>query len=407
MSRTNFSPKLTALLVLVMLTVTASSARAQTESVLYSFCPQSGCADGREPFAGLVMDAEGSLYGTTYYGGAFEQGAVFKIAAPETETVLYSFCSQPGCADGSGPVADVVFDKKGNLYGTTLNGGANDLGAVFQVAPSGVETVLYSFTGGTSDGSSPYAGLLIDKKGNLYGTTVYGGRAGKGTVFMLTPSKKSGWTETVLYSFGTQGGDGEYPHTSLIMDKEDNLYGTTYNGGANGVGGTVFKLTTSGAETVLYSFCSRQNCADGEGPYAGPLLDKKGTLYGTTYSGGAGGYGTVFELSSTGVETVLYSFTGGDNDGRQPEAGLVMDKKDNLYGCTSAGPGNNLGVLFELLPGKKGTPWSFKTVHAFNEGTGDGTNPIGTPILDTEGDLFGATMSGGQYGFGTVFKVAP
>ena len=208
----------------------------------------------------------------------------------------------------------------------------------------------------------------------------------------------------MLHSFAPNGTDGFSLFGGLI--KKGNLYGTTYGGGKNGYG-TVFKMTSSGTETVLYNFCPVPGCADGEFPYAGLVMDKKGNLYGTTLYGGANNYGTVFEVSAAGTHTVLYSFTGGSTDGYDPFAGLVMDKKGNLYGASAYGSGNSDGVVFELSPGEKGEPWTFKSLHAFDTGSGDGLAPFGTLILDTEGNLYGTTVDGGANSIGTVFKVTP
>jgi len=255
------------------------------ETVFYSFGSQSG--DGLNPYAGLVKDKTGNLYGTTFWGGAYGAGTVYRVTAKGKETVLHSFQSQSG--DGYYPYAGLVMDKTGNLYGTTYGGGAYGEGTVYKVAPAGTETVLYSFGSQAGDGANPFAGLIMDKKGNLYGTTDWGGTYGAGTVYKVTPAG----TETILYSFGSQSGDGANPQACLVMDKTGNLYGTTYGGGAYG-SGTVYKVTPAGIGTVLYSFGSQPG--DGETPVAGLVMDKTGNLYGTTANGGAHGAGTVFKL---------------------------------------------------------------------------------------------------------------
>ena len=259
-----------------------------TETVLYFFCSQTNCTDGAFPEAGLIVDSAGNFYSTTYEGGAYGRGTVFKLAPNGTETVLYSFCVKTNCTDGYGPVAGLVEDKKGNLYGTTFAGGASNAGTVFKLSPNGTETVLHSFTGG-SDGSDPRAGLIM-KGGNLYGTTEYGGANGDGTVFEVT---RDG-TETVLHVFGDNGLYGAEPEGGLIEDSAGNFYGTTAAGGANGAnnGGTAFRLAPNGTETVLHSFTGG---SDGDDPVAG-LIMKGGHLYGTTSGGGASNYGTIFEV---------------------------------------------------------------------------------------------------------------
>jgi uncharacterized repeat protein (TIGR03803 family) len=278
---------LTLAVFFALLLIGAHPALAQTETVLYSFGSQSD--DGYYPFAGLVFDKKGNLFGTTVSGGADGYGTVFELTTAGTEKVLYSFGSQPG--DGQSPEAGLVFDKKGNLFGTTVSGGADGYGTVFELTTAGTEKVLYSFGSQSGDGQSPYAGLVFDKEGNLYGTTEKGGADGYGTVFELTAAG----AEKVLYNFGSQPGDGQRPYASLVFDEKGNLYGTTEYGGAY-TEGTVFELTAAGAEKVLYSFGSQT--VDGGYPYAGLVFDKDGTgLYGTTVSGGADNYGTVFEVT--------------------------------------------------------------------------------------------------------------
>ena len=402
MGVTKISRVIVALTFLFALLAVALPALAQTETVLYSFGSQSG--DGANPYAGVIWDAEGNLYGTTVNGGANGgangYGSVFKLTPSGTETVLHSFASNG--TDGVYPYAGLFMDTEGNLYGTTYQGGANGYGTVIKLTPSGTETVLHSFSANGFDGVYHYGGLVMDKKHKLYGTTDVGGEYGVGTVFKLTPSGP----ETVLHSFAPSGTDGFSLFAGLIMGKKHNLYGTTYAGGKNGYG-TVFKMTSSGAETVLYNFCPRPGCADGEFPYAGLVTDRKGNLYGTTLYGGANNYGTVFEVSATGTHTVLYNFTGSSTDGYDPFAGLVVDKNGNLYGASAYASGNSYGVVFELSPGKKGAPWTFKSLHAFETGSGDGLAPFGTLILDTEGNLYGTTVDGGANTIGTVFKVTP
>jgi uncharacterized repeat protein (TIGR03803 family) len=269
--------------------------------------------------SGLIIDANGNLYGTTEFGGGGYpgNGVVFKVSPAGEETDLYHFCSQTNCADGSYPLAGVVMDQAGNLYGTTADGGANQgvygmtacgtgCGVVFKVSPEGAETVLYNFCAQTNcvDGSVPYAGLVLDQAGNLYGTANYGGayyacniyyNYGCGVVFKLNPEGE----ETVLYNFCAQTNcvDGAYPEAGLIFDKNGNLYSTTVEGGANNNHGAVFKLTPKGKETVLYSFCAQTNCTDGGGISNAGLVFDKGNLYGTTVGGGAENHGVAFKLT--------------------------------------------------------------------------------------------------------------
>jgi len=313
--------------------------------VLYSFCSQTGCTDGSEPYAGVIVDSAGNLYGTTVQGGADGQGTVFKLAPDGTETVLHSFCAQQYCADGEWPYAGLIADSSGNLYGTTLPGGAADDGAVFKIAKKGKETVLHSFA--VADGYRPYAGLIADAQGNLYGTTTEGGAADYGTVFELATNG----TETVLYSFCGQShcADGSGPEAGLIMDSSGNLYGTTYEGGGYG-DGTIFKLAPNAMETVLYSFCTSMPCRDSKLPYAALIMDKSGNLYGTT-TGIPRDHGTVVKLAPDGTATVLHAFTGTlGSDGAEPYASLTEDAQGNLYGTTEEGGTHDYGTVFKVTP---------------------------------------------------------
>ena len=375
-------------MVMVAQVVVATPSAAQADktfTVLYSF--KGSGTDGAFPYAGLVRDTAGNLYGTTAFGGAFGAGTVFKLDPAGVETVLFSF---NGGSDGKYPSAGLVRDAAGNLYGTISDGGAFGRGAVFKVDATGTKSVLYSFRGGATDGQLPYAGLVGDATGNLYGTTFGGGALGRGTVFKLATTG----VETVLYSF-KGGADGKYPFAGLIRDASGNLYGTTFYGGASGQG-TVFKLDTTGAETVLYAF---KRGADGQGPYAGLVRDPTGNLYGTTFYGGASGQGTVFKLDTTGVETVLHSFTG-PSDGAQPYAGLVRDAASNLYGTSQNGGFFGFGTVFRL-----DTTGKMTVLHHFAEGP-DGQKPYAGLVRDAASNLYGTTSQGGALGLGTVFKLS-
>jgi uncharacterized repeat protein (TIGR03803 family) len=374
------------------------AALAQRETVLYSF---TGSPDGAGPYAGLVFDKKGNLYGTTKYGGTASYGTVFKVTTSGKETVLYSFTGE---SDGAYPYAGLVFDAKGNLYGTTFNGGGGysycDLGCgtVFKVYPSsGKEVVLHRFClqpNNCKDGAEPWAGLVFDGRVNLYGTTYYGGAHMDGTVFKVQTSGR----EMVLYSFCSQSkcADGGQPVGGPALDKEGNLYGTTYSGGAYDLG-TVFEVTSSRQETVLYSFAG---FPDGASPNAGLVLDKEGNLYGTTVYGGTAFDGTVFEVTPSGQETKLYSFTG-DPDGAYPYTGLVFDKEGNLYGTTAVGGAANLGTVFKVTPSGQET-----VLHSFT-GAPDGAYPYPVLVFDGRGNLYGTTYEGGAYNGGTVFKLVP
>ena len=371
----------------------AVSCVSATDTVLYSF-DFSGTPDGNRPEASLVMDGAGNLYGTTYFGGAHDvefegDGTVFKVSPDGTENVLYSFAG--GVADGSDPVGGLIMDSSGNLYGTATGGGANGVGAVFKLSAGGTETLLHAFAGGTSDGANPASGLIMDGAGELYGTTSGGGAHGDGTVFEIG----AGGQETVLHAFAG-GTDGADPVAGLIMDSAGNLYGTTEQGGPSG-NGTVFKISASGAESILYAFGAG---IDGRYPRSVLVRDSAGNLYGTTRDGGTFGYGTVFKLSPAGVESIVYSFTGGTADGANPMAGLVMDGAGNLYGTTEQAGAYGYGTVFKVS--SAGTE---SDVHAFGKGT-DGQNPDAALIMDSAGNLYGTTALGGTDGSGTVFEVS-
>jgi uncharacterized repeat protein (TIGR03803 family) len=357
------------------------------EKVIYSFA---GGTDGMDPEAGLLRDSKGNLYGTTLSGGTTGWGTVFRLTAAGTEKILYSFT---GGADGGNPTASLIADSQGNLYGTTFNGGTSGGdGTVFRLNSAG-ESVLYRFTGGT-DGAHPRGGLVRDSQGNLYGTTGAGGQYGLGVVFKVTP----GGQETVLHSFNNADGSG--PEASLILDSQGNLYGTTAFGGITVLFGTVFKVTTAGAFTSLYKF---GGSGDGQNPTSPLIRDEQGNLYGTTENGGAKGGGTVYKLTPSGRETILYNFTGGA-DGAMPEGSLVRDGAGNLYGTTIAGGNTNCapscGVVYKLTPaGQEQVLYSFDTF------SGAAPNAGLTP--DGKGGAYGTTTHGGANFAGTVYQVGP
>ncbi len=288
------------MLVSAVLAIGSAQAQAYNETVLYSF--KGDGTDGTNPYAGLVQDTQGNLYGTAYQGGMNAVGTVFMVDTTGKETLLYTFTGTMG--DGAYPIGGLVRDGQGNLYGTTNQGGTSGRGTVFKLDTTGKETVIHSFTGG-ADGTTPYAGLVQDTQGNLYGTTPQGGTSNKGAVFKVDTTGK----ETVLYSFTGAKGDGEYPFAGLVQDTQGNLYGTTSQGGTSGLG-TVFKLDTTGKETVLYSFTGTGG--DGANPYTGLVRDTPGNLYGTTRMGGdpTCQCGTVFKVDTTGKETVPHWHVG-------------------------------------------------------------------------------------------------
>jgi uncharacterized repeat protein (TIGR03803 family) len=359
--------------------------RAGQLTTVYSFCAQTNCTDGSPYLAGLVLATDGNLYGTTYLGGANNAGTVFKITPGGTLTTLYSFCSQTSCTDGADPFAGLIQGTDGSFYGTTEYGGA--CGTVFRITPAGALTMLYSFSG--TDGQSPTGTLVQASDGNFYGTTAGGSGAcpeNAGTVFKITPAGEL----TTLYSF--DGNDGAlpigglvqadgylygttseldsglltgtvfkispagrlttlvsfnrpraaWPWAGLVLATDGNLYGTTSGGGAYG-GGTIFKITPSGASTPLYNFCAQTGCTDGAGPVAGLVQATDGNLYGTTAGGGAYGYGTVFTLSmglGPFVETLPTS-------GKVGRAVVILG--NNLTGSTSV-TFNGTPATFTVVP---------------------------------------------------------
>lgn len=387
-------------------------ARAATLRVLYRFPGGSG---GETPFGRLALDADGNLYGTTVFGGGNPCshgacGIVFKIAHHGPESIVYAFKGQ---RDGGTPYSGVIVDKAGNLYGTTSEGGSKNCsgygcGTVYRISPGGRESVLYAFQGG-ADGATPGGDLIEDEAGNLYGTTILGGTSGRcgnlgcGTVFKLSPDGE----KTTLYSL--PGGDSSYPHGTLLRDGSGNLYGTA----AGAPTGTVFKVSPDGEGVTLHTF---GGAGDGASPHAGLVSDQTGALFGTTAAGGlltrcrGEGCGTVFRLDPDGAETILHAFRG-TKDGSNAVGGVVMDKAGNLYGATSSGTSafnchrGICGTIYKVAPdGTHTVLYTFK-------GREDGSDPIDTLIFDkNQKHLYGTASSGGGcHDFvckkGTVFEL--
>ncbi len=378
--------------VLASMALAPQWTQAQAYNELHRF---TGGADGATPSAGLVLDDSGNFYGTTATGGASNLGTVFKLDTTGTKTVLHSFAGGP---DGAVPHAGLVLDGLGNLYGTTTAGGASNFGTVFKLDTTGTETVLHTFTGGAA-GKNPSSGLILDPFGSLYGTAG-GGASNFGIVFKLDITG----TETVLHNF-TGGATGRNPSGGLVLDAAGNLYGTTGEGGVNRAAcladyflgcGIVFKLDTTGTETVLYTFTGG---ADGRNPQGGLVLDASGNLYGTGIAGGTSDLGVVFKLEPTGKETVLYSFNG-NSGGYYPQGTLIFDQTDNLYGTTFAGGASNFGTVFELDTTGKET-----VLYSFTRET-DVTTPNAALLLGAGGNLYGTT-AGNASDFGTVFDLSP
>jgi uncharacterized repeat protein (TIGR03803 family) len=386
--------------VLALCATAANALPAQTVTTLYSF----DGADGANPRADLVQAANGDFYGTTVSGGANNNGTVFKITPGGALTTLYSFCSQSGCGDGAFPYAAVVQAANGNFYGTTVNGGANHDGTVFKITPSGKLTTIYNFCSQSAcaDGAYPYAGLVQAANGDFYGTTYGGGARNYGTVFNITASG----TLTTLHSFCSQSGcaDGAYPYAGLVQAANGDFYGIASEGGAD-AGGTVFKLTSSGTLTTLYSFCSQNLCTDGFDPVAGLIQATNEDFYGTTEVGGANSAGTVFQITSSGTLTTLYSFCSqsGCMDGGYPYAALVQGTNGDLYGLASEGGVSGAGTVFKIT--RSGTPTALYSFCS-QSGCTDGELPNAGLVQATNGDFYGTTYYGGANGDGTIFRLS-
>jgi len=381
------SAALTLIAVLVLAVVTTQPAQAQTFTVLYNFAGPT--SDGAYPYAILLRDKAGNLYGTTYYGGSGYAGTVYKIDTTGTETTVYNFT---GGSDGGYPFASLIGDSAGNLYGTTADGGTSGQGTVFKIDTTGAESVLYNFAGGTTDGCYPYGGILTDVGGNMYGTTGSCGAYSEGTVWKIDTTG----TETLLHSFAGGSTDGAYPYYTTLIRKKGSMYGLTEGGGASSTG-VVYRINRkSGAVTVLHSFAG--GTTDGCYPYGTPTIDPKGNLYGTTDSCGASSQGTVWEVSKKGTATLVHSFAGGTTDGAYPLDGLNRDSKGNLYGVTEEGGANSTGTVFELS--KNGT---ITLLHSFSYSS-DGGYPVGA-VIRVKGTISGTAVDGGSSGYGTVWQL--
>jgi len=398
----------------------------------------------------LVKDAAGNLYGTTSAGGAFacNCGVVYMISPPASgsgvwsETILHTFQGYPG--DGGVPLANLTLDSAGNLYGTTLIGGAAQAGTVFELSPPAPgqtlwsESILYEFSGAEGDGQFPYSSLLVDAAGNLYGSSFLGGSSNQGMAFeLLAPTGgATGWSLRPLHSFAG-GTDGANPISGLTVDSHGDLYGTTFTDGVSGItGGTVYELVPGGGvftESVLHTFIGATpgGAIDGALPYGNLVLDAQGDIFGTTLAGGGGqiipgelsNAGAVFELSppsgggSAWHETLIHSFNGdtgepATTDGESPYGGLIFDALGNLYGTTAQGGTNDYGTAFRLSPPAAGsTTWTQSVLHNF-QGYPDGVGPYGSLLLGASGQLYGITRNGTALSViaaqvGTVFEIRP
>jgi uncharacterized repeat protein (TIGR03803 family) len=385
------------------------SAFGQTESVLYNF---TGGSDGSGPTGNLIFDSAGNLYGTTDAGGVDNgrggNGVVFELSPATgggwTETVLYAF--QGGTSDGEVPEGGVVFDTAGNLYGTTDFGGAHNLGTVYELSPAAgggwTEQIIYSFAGGT-DGGGPNGGLVFDTAGNLYGTTYDGGSENLGTVFELSPVAGGGWTKSVILNGTSAGGSNFEENVTLYSGS---LYATAALGGSANVG-SIYRLisTSSGWRGgVIYTFLGG---TDGVQPRA-PAAVRGGQLFGTTDSGGTYGYGTLYELiHGTGgwSKTIVHDFGITTKDALYPTNPLTIGPAGQLYGTSGSGGSAGNGTAFEFV--NSGGAWRERILHNFTGSTTDSGGPAGGVVLDGAGNLYGMGHNGGSFNAGAVFEIVP
>ena len=399
--------------VVSLLAGRAFDANAQTETNLFSFVNLTD--NGSYTGAGLAQGRDGNFYGTTDYGGTSTNcgigvgcGTVFRISPSGIYTTLHSFAGYP--TDGGTPIGKglLVQGTDGNFYGTTRYGGTSancgvgvGCGTVFRISPSGTYTTLHSFAGYPTDGGTPFAGLVQGSDGTFYGTTYGGGANGLGSVFRISPSG----THTTLYSFGNSPDDGDTSFSWLVQGSDGNLYGTTDDGGTNGLG-TVFRISPSGTYTTLYSFGNSP--ADGSDVQAGLVQGSDGNFYGVAGGGGTNSCdcGAVFRISPSGTYTTLYSFGSSPTDGVNAWAGIVQGSDGNFYGVadsggtsTNCGVGVGCGTLFRISP--SGT---YATLYSFGSSSTDGQTPRGLLVQGSDGSFYGTTAYGGTNNIGTVFR---
>ncbi|HEY2444294.1 MAG TPA: choice-of-anchor tandem repeat GloVer-containing protein [Rhizomicrobium sp.] len=404
--------------------------------VLHSFCKKPGCTDGGPSTGGVIADDAGNLFGASDDGGASGLGVVFELAEQNggdkfSYARLHNFCTG-NCKDGSAPEFPLIRDQAGNLYGTTASGGAAGGGVVFELMPGAGRwtlNVLHKFcapdSGTCKEGASPSAGLAYqggaaglpyDGHSPLFGTTAAGGALNGGAVFALM-LENGKWRARSLHDFcpPPSCAGGSRPLGGLLLDSGGNIFGVTNLGGAHDEG-AVFELSPAGSKydyTVIYDFCSQQNCIDGVEPAGGLALDVSGNLYGTTSRLGTHDAGTLFELSPDHGKfdfQVLHQFCDAVNctDGGAPSASLTLDENGNIFGTTTQfGNTTGGGTLFELSPSDSG--WTDTVLYGFCSETNcaDGTFPKSHVILDQAGNLFGTTEAGGSTGAGVVFEFRP
>jgi uncharacterized repeat protein (TIGR03803 family) len=370
-----------ALIAVVLLAGYPARSSAATLTTLHSFL---GGTEGTQPHGPLVQGSDGNLYGTTFAGGVFGAGTVLRINSLGTLTTKYSFS---GNTDGAQPRGALIQASDGDFYGITFSGGlSSNAGTVFSINPAGTLTTLYRFTGG-DDGANPAAGLVQGSDSNFYGTTFGGGSNGMGTVYRINAAGSL----TTLYSFAGVP-DGANPEAELVFGANNRLYGTTFGGGLSGLG-TVFRISTAGTYTSLYSFTGG---VDGANPAASLILGINSNFFGTTFGGGSG-TGAVFRINATGSLTPLYNFTGGA-DGANPAGPLIQGSDGNFYGTTSTGGGNGVGTVFNMTPGG-----ALTTLHTF--GGFDGSSPETGLVQGGVSNYYGTTSAGGTDNAGTIFTL--
>ncbi|HXI82518.1 MAG TPA: choice-of-anchor tandem repeat GloVer-containing protein [Verrucomicrobiae bacterium] len=381
------------LAVIVLVVLFGGSSRAGTNAALTTLHTFSG-ADGSNPQAALVQGSDGYFYGTTQAGGSNNLGTVFQISSTGTFTPLYQF-SGP---DGSDPEAPLVQGSDGNFYGTTVTGGTATnchCGTVFQITSAGILTTLFSFSGDTN-GANPRAALAQGRDGNFYGTTLLlpGGHASSGTVFKVTSSG----TMTTLYTYNGSAFGFPAAHAGLVQDSNGDFYGTTEYGGTDG-NGSVFKIGLDGTFTNLFSITDTNLSYTGEFPCGTLAQGSDSNFYGTTIVGGKTGSGTVFQITPAGTLTTLHFFNPNGTDGANPYAGPVLGSDGNFYGTTGFGGSNSVGDVFRISPSGTFTqPYQFSGP--------DGRNPQAALVQGCDGNFYGTTYQGGTNGAGTVFKLS-
>ena len=409
-----WSKSIWVLAIVILGGMAESRSLAQTFKHLVTFDEKTGSINGEWGMV-LVQGFDGNLYGTTYGGGKYDNGTVFRLTPSDVLTTIYNFCAEKNCMDGANPYGGLVLGNDGNFYGTTYFGGTNGTGTVFKITPSGVHTPIFNFCpngGDCKEGYDPQAPLVLGTDGNFYGITIGGGTTNNGVIFKLTP----GGTETILHDFCTKPTcpDGSGGFAPLVESTDGNFYGTTMAGGGSdhctGGCGSVFKITPEGAFTTLYGFC-KTSCSDGQAPYGGLVQGNDGNFYGTTaFAGPTMGIndGTVFKITAAGTLTTLYGFCplgGGCADGSQSQAGLVLGTDGNFYGTTTAGGASGSGVILKVTPSGKET-----VLYNFCSQTNctDGEDPRAGLFEATNGIFYGTTsgpyIEGSSYG--TIFSLS-